>query len=489
MISLDEALQSIRDCLRVPESENVTLAAAHGRILPQPVFSRFNQPPFDKAAMDGWVWLAAPGQALPEQPLKAVATVAAGKAAVAADGRAAGVLRPGMAMRIMTGAALPAWSAELLTAADSVGPAVDEPASISLDAGGRRTAAAGKAAGNDVTGNEAAGLQPRIQRFEWSEEKDGLVFFSRKESERNIIYCGENIRAGDCLLEPGLLKAQDIGMLAADGRSEIELARRLKVGVVSTGTELVDAAATQELGANQIYDSNRPQLLAQLSGFPCELTDYGIVSDDYEQTKTLLRTALLDNDLLVLSGGVSMGDFDYVPKALQELGVQTVFHGVAMKPGKPTYFGRLGTVRLETAPTGASAPTRDGLAAAGRCSTTPDGVSAAVSPDRYAIGLPGNPVSVFVNTEVLVKPLLAALSGLDLPAPVVQVPLVTAMRRRNAERAEFLPVRCVPGGVEAVPYGGSSALQALAAADGFVVLPAACAEIKEGELADVRFVR
>lgn len=393
MIHPDEALALVRSFRREPTTEKLCLASALGRIMPKAVLAGMDQPPFSKSAMDGWAWQAPAGQAMPAGALRIRGTVAAGS-------KAGGPLLPGQCDRIMTGAPLP----------------------------------------------EGAN---RVQRVEWSAEAEGCVIFSRTERESNIIGRGENSRAGSVLLSPRTLRAQDIAILAADGRSEVEVAAKVMVCVFSTGSELTEPGLA--LGEAMIYDSNRYQLLCQMASMPCEIRDGGILADDYESTLGAVRAALEANEVVILSGGVSMGDFDYVPAALKACGVEELFHGVAMKPGKPTFFGR-----------------------SGRC---------------FVFGLPGNPVSVFVNADHFVKPLVAALCGADYEPLTVPYRMAEAYERHNAERVEFVPVRLEADGAKAIPYGGSSALQALAVADGFIRLEIDQGRMEKGAIAHVRLVR
>lgn len=427
MIQLDEALALVRSVPASMDSQTVPLREALGRILASPYVARHDQPPFDKSAMDGWVWIPAADETMPPDGLEIRGTIAAGQSA--------GELSPGQAMRIMTGAALP------------------------------------PCAGAD---SRAAKTPCRVQRLEWSREAAGRVFFTKPESFDNIIRRAENAAAGAPLLPVKRLRAQDLAVLAADGVATVDVCCRPVVGILSTGTELVEPG--KPLGPSQIYDSNRSQVVAQLAGFPCEVRDLGMVSDDFDQTCRYLRDALSQCDVVVLSGGVSMGDFDYVPRALKQLGVEEIFHGVAVKPGKPTFFGRLGTAVNSGA----------GRLAGGGSA---DGLTKAAGGARYVFGLPGNPVSVFVNTELLVKPLLAALCAACLEPLAVRAPLAEAISRHSVDRPEFLPVCLEKGHVRALKYGGSSAIQVLSEADGFVLLPAGVATLREGDLADVRLVR
>lgn len=401
---------------RAPATETVALSEALGRVLAAPVAGRIDQPPFDKSAMDGWAWrpadAAEEASGLPARPLRVREVIAAGDAPAAP-------LSPGQAAKIMTGAPLPLGAT-------------------------------------------------RVQRVEWAEElgapgRGPLVRFTKAEGMDNVIRRGENAKIGDILLTPRVIRAQDLAILAADGHAEVEVARRPLVGVFSTGTELAEPGTPLKPGL--IYDSNRTQLLAQLAGAPCVTKDLGALPDDYEKTLASLRDALASCDLVVLSGGVSMGDFDYVPRALKAAGVRELFHGVAMKPGKPTFFGV-----LDAAPADGGADGRLGRRA-------------------FVFGLPGNPVSVFVNTELLVKPLAYALQGLAWAGAELTLPAAEPIRRKGADRVEFLPVSIGPDGARAIRYGGSSAIQALADADGFCRLELGQTEVREGEKVRVRLVR
>ncbi len=393
MIHPDEALALIRAFKRTPPCEEIDVSAALGRIAPRQTVSSLDQPPFDKSAMDGWAWRCDDASELPAAGLRIRGTIAAGRAETRE-------LPVGECDRIMTGAPIP--------------PGAN-----------------------------------RVQRVEWSLERDGFASFTKPETETNIIRKAENSPAGSVVLETKLLCAQDIAILAADGRMRISVAAKPRVHVFSTGAELADGGRPLERA--MIYDSNRPQIIAQLQGMPCTVSDRGILPDDLGKTEAAIQASIGSCDIAIFSGGVSMGDFDFVPAALKKCGVAELFHGVAMKPGKPTFFGK--------------------------------------SETTFVFGLPGNPVSVFVNTELFVKPLVAALSGIDYRPRIVPCPLSETISRRNAERVEFLPVKFCDDGVRAVVYGGSSALQSLAGADGFIRLEVGQKSLDKGGLAHVRLVR
>ena len=399
MIHPDEAIALLSSFIRQPAVETVPLASALGRIIPGPVMGTMDQPPFAKSAVDGWAWKAAKGQPMPEGALRVRGVLAAGSDGIGGDG-ADEPMQEVQTIRIMTGAPVPRGAT-------------------------------------------------RVQSLELATEADGMVTFTKPERISNIIEQGENSRTGDQILSPRLVTAQDLAILAADGRASVNVAVRPVVGVLSTGAELLEPGMARS-GA-MIYDSNRPQILAQLGSPAFQLRDLGHLPDNFDATLAAVSDALATCDLVLLSGGVSMGDFDYVPKALTAAGVTTRFHGVAMKPGKPTYFG-----------------------------TTDHG---------FVLGLPGNPVSVFVNTEVLAKPLLFALSGISYRPSLVPVPMAVELRRKSTERVEFKPVRIEEDGVHPVRYGGSSAIQALGEADGFVRLEIGQDCLEQGAITHVRLVR
>ncbi|MFH2116027.1 MAG: molybdopterin molybdotransferase MoeA [Spirochaetota bacterium] len=432
MIHPDEAIAMMASYLRTPQTglrtETVSLLDSLGRAMPEAITGRYDQPPFDKSAMDGWAWQSTAGETLPAAPLVIRGVIAAGKAAE--HDSASGPILPGQAARIMTGAALPSGAT-------------------------------------------------RVQRFEWAEESAGSVRFTKTEGLDNVIRRGENARTGDVLLAPRIIGAQDIAVLAADGRAEVSVAKPVSIGVFSTGTELAEPG--ELLSGSRIYDSNRPQILSQLPRGLCSTRDLGKLPDDYDSTLAAVKSALDSCELLILSGGVSMGDFDYVPQALMAAGVQECFHGVAMKPGKPTFFGEL--VKVDES---AGSPAA-GLARAKVGGTADHSTVGKAS--CLVIGLPGNPVSVFVNTELLIRPLLSALCGIQYRPLDIPVAVTETISRKGTERVEFLPVRLGHEGVRLVRYGGSSAIQALAEADGFMRMDIGVDHIEKGGIANVRFVR
>jgi molybdopterin molybdotransferase len=400
----DEALALVEDWNEAPEVERVPLDRALGRALAEDLPALVDQPPFDKSAMDGFAYGEAAPSGSPESETswRIAGLVAAG------HGRPARALAPGECARIMTGAPLPPGA-------------------------------------------------KGVQRVEWTVEDtaSGSVRFTRPESISNIIPRGENQRAGDILMPRRVLSAQDIGAIASSGYAEIAVARKPVVCVLSTGDELAAPGETLRDGA--IYDTNGVQLAAQAVQAGCDARFLGIVRDEAETIDRAVAEALDSCDILVVSGGVSMGDFDYVPRALAAAGTRQVYHGLAMKPGKPSYFGLRG--------------------------------------GKAAFGLPGNPVSTFVGFELFVKAHAYRRLGLRYVPRHVAARLAEPISRRETERLEFLPARLESQRrdeeplVRPIRYHGSSMLSALAEADCLIRMEIGESRLEEGRIILARLVR
>ena len=309
-----------------------------------------------------------------------------------------------------------------------------------------------------------------VQRVEWTSRERDQVVFTKPESANNIIAKGENCKAGDLVLSPRILGPQDAGILAASGYRYITAYRPLKVAVLSTGDELLEpsrtlpleavgpeaeaeAEASKLLGASSIFDSNGFQLASQAASCGAEASYLGIFKDDVITLTGAIDNALQEADLVLLSGGVSKGDFDFIPQVALALGIFGVFHGLAMKPGKPTFFG-----------------TKDGKA---------------------LFGLPGNPVSTFVNFEVFIKPYIYARAGLAYKPPLLACALEKEIRRREASRVEFIPARIgfPEATIRPLAYHGSSMITALGDANALIRLEIGADNLPEGATVYARLIR
>ena len=394
----DEALRLIEGFSYEPQVETVSLSEALGRALVEDLPASVDQPPFDKSAMDGFAY----GEPGPGDEWRVVELVPAGSGSSRLLGR-------GECARIMTGAPIPA---------------------------GARA----------------------VQRVEWTAAASGpggetIVRFVKRESGDNIIRRAENQRAGDLLLARRILRPQDIGILASSGYGRVPVARRPVVGILSTGDELAPAGAP--VGPFAIFDSNGPLLAAGARACGCVAREYPIVRDERGPLDEAVARALDECDVLLASGGVSVGDFDYMPRALAAAGVEQRFHGLAMRPGKPTFYGLKG--------------------------------------DKAAFGLPGNPVSVFANFEIMVKAHLYRRMGLRYAPRFAAARLAAPLSRRATERVDLIPARLeISGGetlAQPLPYRGSSMLSVLAEADCLLRMEIGEEQIEAGRVVLARLVR
>ncbi len=380
VLSVEEAQERVLAAVQVLEPERVPILEALGRVLAEEVVADRNIPPLPNSAMDGYAVRAADVAQVPAR-LRVVAEAPAGRLCPTA-------VEPGTAVRIMTGAPIP-------PGADAVVPF-------------EHTRADGK----------------------WVE------VLRETRPGANVREAGEDVRAGQVVLSPGrVLRPQEIGMLAALGRTEVAVIRRPRVAILATGDEVVPPWETP--GPGQIRDANSYTLAAQVrryGGIPLIL---GVVRDEEALVREGVRRALAERaDLIVTSGGVSIGDFDLVKQVLAAEG-EMRFWSLNMKPGRPLAFGVVGGVPL--------------------------------------VGLPGNPVSAMVATELFVRPALLKMQGFtEWPWPERRARLADPITRKDGRR-HYLRVRLreTPDGWEASLTGdqGSGILYSLVQADGLAVIP------------------
>jgi molybdopterin molybdotransferase len=396
LLRLDDMERLIRErILPVAETEHVPLHGARGRVVAQDVKAPVDLPPFDNSAVDGYAVRHAD-----LQPDKETTLAVSGR--LTAGARANLALKPGTAIRIFTGAAMP-------KGADTV--FMQE----------------------DVT---VEGDRVRVPK--------GLKLGANRR------LAGEDVPAGGIVLPSGtVLEAQHIALAAALGLIEIVVGRRLTVAIFSTGDEVVEPGSVR-VGA-AIYDSNRFLLTELLERLGAIVTDLGILADDPEKLSRKLAEAAASHDLIITSGGVSTGEADYVRDAVERIG-RLVFWRVAIKPGRPVALGVI--------------PTQSGQGAA-------------------FVGLPGNPVAVFVTFVRVVRPLLRRLSGAR-PDRLVPLPVRAAFAyKKKKDRREYVRVtlkRGPDGEVEAVkhPQDGAGILTSLTETDGLLEFPEDVTTIEPG---------
>ncbi len=388
MLSLEAARDQILARLTLLPIESVPLRDAHGRFLAEPLTAPLNLPPFDNSAMDGYAVRAADvAGAGHERPvvLRLVGRSSAGDPAPAPIG-------PGSCSRVFTGAPLP-------PGADAV--VMQEDTRVSADA------------------------------------PDRVAVVDPVKPWENVRFQGEDVKSGQTVLPTGEgLTAARVGLASAMGIATVAVRARPKIALLATGTELVEPG--QPCAPGQIYESNRAMLtplIERAGGIPEVLP---LVPDSLAQTTAALETAWGRNDAVITSGGVSVGDYDFVKPALEALGGTLELWKVAVKPGKPFVFGQ-----------------RNG---------------------KYLFGLPGNPVSALVTFVLLVRPALLRWQGARHVEPIRYWVTAGEAIQNRGDRQHFIRARLDSAG-NARPAGpqASHLLGSMAAADGLLDLPAGAA--------------
>jgi len=389
VISVEEALERILSRVGPLGDEQLALARALHRVLAERAIASRDLPPWPNSSMDGYALTGADTtNASPDTPAR---LVLAGR--VAAGHVSERALKPGEAFRIFTGGALP-------EGADAVIPQEE----VSVDG--------------------ATLVVPRAVRV-------GDYVRPR----------GEDVRAGDGVLEPGRqLGPPEIGILAALGRSQIRVVRRPRVGILSTGDEIVDLGG--RLGPGQIPNSNTYSLMAQVREAGGEPVSLGVAADRLEDIEERLRWGL-GCDLLISSAGVSVGEHDFVKAALERLGAEQHLWLVDMRPGKPIAFATVPTAGKSALP---------------------------------VFALPGNPVSAMVTFELFVRPALLRLGGHGrLVRPIVQArakaPVANPGRRRGYLRVSLSVEGSGGYGAQLTGDQSSGILRSMVAADGLAIVP------------------
>ncbi len=389
MITFEEALAIVHDAVYYQtNSELVPLDKSLNRVLAQDILSDVDMPPFNKSAMDGY---ACKMEDISE-PMEVLEVIPAGT-------KPSKVIKSGQCSKIMTGAMLPEGADCVLMVEDT------------------ETLA------------------------------DEKIRFTAKDTKENYVKTAHDVKRGELVLKKGcIIKPQHYAVAASVGVTNPRVYKKIRVGVISTGDELVEPQSVPE--ASQIRNSNAYQLIGQLQNMNVTPHYFGIARDNEESTYRIISKAIDETDVILLSGGVSMGDFDFIPKIFDQLGVNVMFKTLAIQPGKPCVFGVLN--------------------------------------NKFIFGLPGNPVSSFNIFELLAKPLIFKLMGHDHVAKLVQMPMGKTYTRKRSSRKSFIPVKIEKGRVWPIEYHGSAHINALSDADGFIAIPIGIPELKEGEIIDVR---
>jgi molybdopterin molybdotransferase len=393
MMSVDEAVGIIAARVgAVRDIETVALRDADGRVLAHDIAASLPLPPFTNSAVDGYAVRSRDLPTAAEAALPVTGRIQAG-------GSASEAIKPGHATRIFTGAPMP-------DGADTVFMQED----VRIDQAGKVVL--------------PAGLKPGA----------------------NVRPAGEDIAAGHPALRKGLrLRPQDVALAAAFGLTDVDVTRRIRVAVFSTGNELVSPGSRR--GPAQLFDSNRFMLIAMLARLGCAVSDLGILRDDPAQLAEALKQVAGRHDLILTTGGVSTGEEDHVKAGVESVGTLVLWR-MAIKPGRPVAMGIIGGTPL--------------------------------------IGLPGNPVASFVTFVHVVRPTVLALAG-AAQQPLIPMPVRAAFTyRKKIARREYVRVslrKAADGVLEATkfPREGAGLLSSLVDTDGLVELGEAITQVEPGQ--------
>jgi molybdopterin molybdotransferase len=393
MISVAEAIKIVRERTPTLPAERVALPDALGRVLAQDIIADTDLPPFDRSQMDGYAIRADDLKTAPAR-LRIVGESAAGKGWHRE-------MHAGEAVRIMTGAPVP-------DGADSV---------------------------------------QQVELTRELDNGDAVEILESVEFGKSIVKQGSEIKANEIVLRPGTtINPAMMAALASFGYAEVAVGRRPRIAVMATGSELV--AVTQKPARDQIRDSNNYSIAAyaQLAGAIVE--PLPLTGDETPALKRLITEAAERSDLVVTSGGVSMGVYDFTKTALKELGAETFFERVALRPGKPTVFARL-----------------------------PNGT--------LVFGLPGNPVSVSVTFNLFTRTSLLAMQGSNQPGLKEEWALLARSIKGSPDRESYLPARLNTDErgyllAEPLKWGGSSDLVAFALTTALIIVPQSVKTLEPG---------
>ena len=388
MISFEEAYHAIMENAPAAGTKWIILKEGLNRILAEDVKADRDMPPFNKSAVDGYACVDPQAG----EYLRVVEVIPAGK-------QPSQTIKPGICSKVMTGAEVP----------------------------------------------ENTSVVVMVENVE--EKGNNTVKINKPGNKSNIARRGEDFREGDIIVSRGtIIKPQHIAVMASVGKVQPLVSKLPSVNIITTGNELVEP--DQKPAPGQIRNSNAVQLETQFQAMGVKAFYEGIVQDTEPAILKVLTESIENNHLTLLTGGVSMGDYDFVPEMMEKAGVEILFHEIAMKPGKPTIFGRKN--------------------------------------NHLVIGLPGNPVSTFLQFELLIKPLMYRMMGASYSPAEVRMPLGTEFRQKKSVRDSWKPVKFKGGKVYGVNYHGSGHIHALQDAEGFIRIPADTEILKKDTLVHVR---
>jgi molybdenum cofactor synthesis domain len=389
MITFEEAFKIVMKSVFETKTEIIPFTDSCGRILAEYILSDVDMPPFNRSAVDGY----ACHRIDINNELEVIEVISAGKKPLQLVGK-------NQCSKIMTGAIVPD--------------------------------------GCDV-----------VFMIEESENfRNGKIRFSGTDLKLNISVKGEDVRTGDVVLKKGkLIQPQDVAVMASVGHTKVNVKKKPVVGIISTGDELINPSDFPVI--SQIRNSNAYQLDAQVTRAGGTAIEYGIAPDNENITYEIIQKAIHECDIVIITGGVSMGDFDFVPEVLIRSGVKILFDRVNVQPGKPTTFG--------------------------------------VHSKAIVFGLPGNPVSSFIQFEMLVRPLINRMMGYTWIPREQKLPLAINYERKSSDRLGLIPVH-INEEMEVIPvdFHGSAHITALSDSDGIIAMKPGIKSLTKGEIVNVR---
>lgn len=390
MIKHSEALQIVLNQYFLTDVENIKIEDVCGRILANDIYSEINMPPFRKSMVDGF----ACRKSDLNKSLCIIGEIKAGDDNIIDVGLE-------QTVKIMTGAKVP-------DSADIVVPVEDV----------------------EIKGN--------------------FLKILNQNSSENISPVGEDIKIGDKVLTAGTLITPPIaGVIASLGFNEVEVHKFPEIGIIVTGDEIFEPGNV--LTSGKIFNSNAYQLIANIKKIGARAKYYGIINDSASEIENIIKNAIEDNDICIITGGVSMGDYDFVAPAIKKTGLKVHFDSVAAQPGRPLVF--------------------------------------ASSANKFVFGMPGNPVSGFVIFETIVKPLIYKIMNHNFMANEFPFKIAGGLTRKKAQRKSFYPVILNSDKtVSAIKYHGSAHLNAYIDAFGIIAMDEGVYTINDGDIVNVRLI-
>jgi molybdopterin molybdotransferase len=389
MITFEEAFRIMMNSAFEIEAEMIPFHDSCGRILDEDIMSDIDMPSFNRSAVDGY----ACNRIDLNNDLEVIEVIAAGKVPVRKVGKK-------QCSKIMTGAMVP----------------------------------------------EGCNVVFMVEESETLQ--NGRIRFTGNDPKSNLSVKGEDVIAGDVVLKKNrLILPQDIAIMASVGHTEVRVKKRPIVGIISTGDELINPSEIPEIP--KIRNSNAYQLKAQVTRAGGTGIDYGIAPDNEKITYEIVENAINNCDIVIITGGVSMGDFDFVPSVLESAGVKILFDRVNVQPGKPTTFG--------------------------------------IHSKAVIFGLPGNPVSSFIQFELLVRPLINKMMGHDWIPREYKLHMAVNYERKSSGRLGFIPIT-INNDMEVTPvdFHGSAHITALSYSDGIIAMKPGIISLIKGEIVNVR---